>query len=107
MSPWACPNSAARTGCGTASARRPQRSTGRLAADPAHEREVEGLLYAGAFFGVVLRRADVRDTRVGVQDVAAELAGVGLHEYFDCRGDGCAGGADGFDVVDPGPCFGA
>src|SRR5258708_6373157 len=107
-SPWARSAGTRLTTCFTSAAPRPGRSTGlRLSPDPAFEDQVERDPRDGAGGRVVLQQRHRREARVGEQDVAAELGGVGLHEGLDGGHDPVRGDAHRLDVVNPGPGFGA
>src|SRR5258708_4318392 len=107
-SPWARSAGTRLTTCFTSAAPRPRRSTGlRLSPDPAFEDQVERHPGERAGGRVVLQQRHRREARVGEQDVAAELGGVGLHEGLDGGHDPVRGQAEGADVVHPGPGLGA
>src|SRR5258706_12631680 len=77
------------------------------ASDAALKNQVECLPGECAGRRVVLRDGNVGDPRVGEEDVAAELGGVGLHEVLDGCGDAGDLVANGFDVVNAGPRYSA
>src|SRR5262252_3710703 len=85
----------------------PQRAAVPLSAsDAGLEHKVERRAGDGALNCGVLRPRDGGDARVRVENIAAELSGVTLHEDLHCGHDPGGSGALRADVIDAGPGFG-